>query len=198
MLNVSVAPCLSASVSTQMKPDLRAKLVCDDKMLFTQCACHVFADELATKLSSRGFALNRLADLNRTAAQMQALHVFMSKDGIMIDVEGEQKVDEYLESCRQFRRDHDGPVPDFAVLECSREELFETVPMAGDDERGVRNKWHHLIDSDFVSECRRRAQARLAASPELYGLCLPDGPANGSQPIRFETNSKSSAAGARR
>lgn len=154
-----------------MKPYLRDKLACDDKTLFTQGACHVFADELATKLSSKGFALNRLADLNRTAAQMQALHVFMSKDGIMVDFEGEQRVDEYLESCQWFNRDNQGPMRNYAVMECSRDELFQAVPIAGDDDQGARNKWRHLIDTEFVSECRRRARARLAAAPQLYGLC---------------------------
>jgi hypothetical protein len=142
----------------------------DDITLFTQCACHVFANELACDLIPKGFVLSRLADLNRTHTQMRALHVFLCRDGVMVDVEGMQSVDNYIEESRQYRLQHGGPTPDFKVLDCARDDLFQPVPSPLDDERGPHNKWRHLIDPEFVTLCRRRARARLTASPELYGL----------------------------
>ncbi len=153
-----------------MKPFLRTKLLCDDKTLFTHGACHIFADELATRLVPLGFVLKRLADINRCSPQQQALHVFLSRADKMVDVNGIQYVAGYVQAKRQDWLDLDGPRSNFQVLDCSQPELFKKIPSEADEERGARNKWHLLIDDDFVAECRERARALLILTPRVYGL----------------------------
>lgn len=147
---------------------LQQKLSQDDRELFNCGACHVFADELASR--STEFRLSRLADVDRQSPQMQALHVFVSNGSQMIAVGGRQAVESFLISQAEHRAKNGGPRPKYVITLCSREELFTPVPMPDDEQRGLRNKWRLLIDPEFVAECRRRARALLASDPVRYRM----------------------------
>ena len=73
---------------------------------------------------------------------------------------------------------------------------------SGTDIRIARDKWQHWLSGGWREHCRPGLECDAVAEfiPELARLTLPQpvGPANGSQPIRSETNSTSSAAGSRR
>lgn len=151
-----------------MNAYLQQKLAQDDETLFLQGACHLFADELLPRLLSQGFSLRRLADMNSTTVQMQARHVYLLRDDVMVDVLGKQSERSYIQEMREERLQNGGPLPDFRSLECSRDELFLPVPRDNDFERGLRNRWYHLLDAEFVTECRMRAQRLILQSPEKY------------------------------
>lgn len=55
------------------------------------------------------------------------------------------------------------------------------------------------VESRYISPIRPPTRYRLSVSAKMITIkCEPDGAANGSQPIRSETNRTSSAAGSRR
>src|SRR5881394_3843039 len=121
-----------------MNLHLRHKLDSDDNTLFTQCACHVFADELCSQFACQGFSLRRLADTNLTDERAQALHVYLGRNDVMLDVRGIQSELSYIQDAKDFRLKNGGPVPGFRAVMCSREELFTPIIRDSDIERGPR------------------------------------------------------------
>jgi hypothetical protein len=119
-------------------------------------------------LASEGFSLRRLADTNRTSEQEQALHVYLARDDVMFDVRGRQSETSYIQGMRDYRQEYGGPVPDFRSIECSEEELFLPIPRDTDLERGPRNRWCHILDPEFLAECRTRARRLIQLSPGRY------------------------------
>lgn len=156
-----------------MKTHLREKLDLEDnETLFSQGACHVFADELYARLAPFGFRLRRLADVNRTNVRFEALHVCGGKGDTIVDVDGARKENDVVREWIDFRRRHSTAVPNYQFFECSREELFSPVQRGNDSEQGIGNRWHYIVDEEFVAECRKRASGLIERFPEKYLVAL--------------------------
>ncbi|HEV3392441.1 MAG TPA: hypothetical protein VG103_02925 [Chthoniobacterales bacterium] len=149
-----------------MKPVLRKQLLRDDKELFAQGACHIFADELYKRLAPHGFTLRRLADTNRSTVEFEALHVYVGKGSTMVDVDRIRNETDFIQEMEEFRNNK--PVPAFKVFQCSHEELFTPVGRESDADEGIGNRWNHIIEEDFTAACRKRARNIIAASPAKY------------------------------
>jgi len=149
-----------------MKPVLRKRLLSDDKELFSKGACHIFADELYKRLAPHGFTLRRLADTNRATVEFEALHVYVGKGSTMVDVDGIRNQTDFIQEMEEFRNNK--PVPAFKVFQCLREELFTPIARESDAEEGIGNRWNHIIEEDFIAECRKRAHDLIAANPAKY------------------------------
>jgi hypothetical protein len=150
-----------------MKLHLQKKLDWHTERLFTEGACHVFADELLTALVSSGPVLRRLVLLEGTTAADGAEHVVVSCGSDIIDVKGRKPAAECLQ---EYKDKLNG---DVELVQCSREELFSPVlrPLS-DEERGVRNRWLLHLDPEFVDACRSIARRVIDLYPSKFGVSL--------------------------
>src|SRR5437763_1152427 len=71
-----------------MLPVLAQTLLGDDATLFSEGACHIFADELYNRLATHGFRFRRLDDTNMVTREGRALHVYLGNHEQMVDVKG--------------------------------------------------------------------------------------------------------------
>jgi hypothetical protein len=148
-----------------VKTILAQTLADSDTTLFSEGACHVFADELHERLAIKGFTFRRLADKNMASRQGEALHVYVARGDQLIDVNGLQKECDFIQRLHTIRLPW---VSNLQAIECTREEVFTPVPWHNDSERGVRNQWGLYLDIEFVKACRRRASQLISCRSEMY------------------------------
>jgi hypothetical protein len=148
-----------------VKTILAQTLADGDTKLFIEGACHIFADELHERLAIKGFTFRRLADKNMGSRQGKALHVYMARGDEFIDVNGLQKECDLIQRLNTIRLPW---VSNLQPIECTREELFTSVPWHNDSERGIRNQWGLNLDKEFVEACRRRASQLISCQSETY------------------------------
>jgi hypothetical protein len=156
----------SSRDQTTLSSDEAELLAQSDLKLFDGGGCHIFAAELHEDLEQFEFALRMIADV-KGDWRSQALHVFLGKGELMVDVHGTRKQTDVLCEWTQFRSSQHGPPFQYDVFPCSYDELFKRYANKNDD-LGIVNKFNHRIGEHFVQECRRRARAMIASSPEEY------------------------------
>ena len=139
-------------------------LALSDEELFRGGACHVFADELYQRLASKGFALRRIAEGQHPSRR--AHHVYVAKGDIAVDCQGTRTESSMLADRVEFRRKNNYPPTDYKAFPCEQKSLFEVCNKVGEPE--PHNCWYHRIGDHFVQECRRRARAMIASTPEKY------------------------------
>jgi len=148
-----------------VKPVLAQKLADDDTTLFSEGACHVFADELYERLAIKGFTFRRLADKSMVSRQGAALHVYLGRGERFVDVNGLHTERDLIQEMQTHRLPW---VSDLQPIECTRGELFTPVPELNDSEHGVRNQWGLYLDIEFVEACRKRASQLILCQSEIY------------------------------
>src|ERR1700730_2600637 len=135
-----------------------------DEELFRRGACHVFADELYHYLAPKGFVLRRIAEGQNP--RFQAYHVYVTKGDSAVDCDGIGSESAMLADYVEFRRKNGYPMTEYKAFPCEQKTLFEVCEDL--DEPRPRNCWYHRIADHFVTVCRQRARAMIAASPEKY------------------------------
>ena len=139
-------------------------LALSDQDLFCGGGCHVFADELYRQLAYNGFELRRIAE--GQLFRFQAYHVDVAKGDTAVDCEGIKSESGMLSDYVESRRKNRYPLTEDKAFPCEQKSLFEVCDNTDDHE--PHNCWYHRIGSDFVQECRRRARAMIASTPEKY------------------------------
>jgi len=137
-----------------------------DEELFRGGGCHVFAGELYHHLESKGFVLRRIAQGRHP--RFRAYHVYVTKGDTAIDIDGIKSEAGMLEELVEFRRNNGYPLTEYAAFPCEPQTLFDVCGAI--DEPGLHNCWYHRIGDHFVNECRRRARAVIAATPQKYKI----------------------------
>lgn len=139
-----------------MLPYLQEKLDQPDEILFSKGGCHVFAAVLQEKIGCYGYTLRRLAARYKLFAR-EAMHVYVAKNGVMIDVSGSSEEESYIcERRKEWATSSDCPT--VVALDCRIEELWRPKAQNDDDVKGVRSEWDLHLDKDFCAACRQRAQ----------------------------------------
>lgn len=123
-----------------------------------------FADELYRRLGSKGFVLRRIAQGQHP--RFRAYHVYVARGDTAVDSDGIKTESGMLADFVEFRRKNHYPLTEHNAFPCDPKTLFEVCEAI--DEPGAHNCWYHRIGDHFVEECRRRACARIAATPEKY------------------------------
>lgn len=159
-----------------------------DEKLFSEGACHVFADELVREFADLHYRFRRLDSepwnrdifkkTRKCLGEKYLVHVYAGVDGIMIDVRGVQYESEFLEEYLSENlcpgipiETYEKPFPRY----CTRAELFEAVLDEGDS--GVMNRDRLYLDPGFIVRCRRRARRLISSNRDLYDIrLLPNWP----------------------
>ncbi len=141
-------------------------LALSDQELFRGGGCHVFADELYQRLSSKGFVLRCIAQ--GPHRRFQACHVYIAKGDTAVDCQGTRTESGMLADLVEFRRKNNYPLTEYKAFPCEQKSLFEVCKNV--DEPGPHNCWYHRIGDHFVQECRRRARRLITSAPERYCL----------------------------
>ncbi len=175
-----------------MKQCLAEALQWEASKLFTQKACHVFAEKLLEQPEPEGWRFFRvgrrdpLDDISTRDPGKAALHVCIGKNGCYIDVCGRHTEEELLRAWRNKVLARDAEHIE-GVFQCSREDLFESVldpeiiphePDAELDEifaqhranSSPRSRFGLTIDPEFLNQARKRAMETITGNPSKYGL----------------------------
>jgi hypothetical protein len=164
-----------------MKKHLEDALNGEVPALFTEKACHVFADELIGNQPAKGWIFYRLA-----TKLIAALHVCVGKNGCFVDVRGKHTEEELLSAWREQW----GPQLE-GIYPCTRDDLFENpqfdvqtsevdplpdflrnpeVGRAFEQQSKDKNKWGLVIDPEFLARAREKARAAIQHDPAKYDL----------------------------
>lgn len=139
-------------------------LALSDEELFAGGGCHVFADALYQRLAPKGFLLRRIAE--GQLPRLRAHHVYVAKGDTAVDYRGITTESDLIAERVEFRRTNNFPIPEYQAFPIEQESLFQLCKTASDS--GPHNCWYHRIGEYFVQECRRRAEAMIASSPEKF------------------------------
>ena len=173
-----------------MKESLEEALNWEPHRLFTGKACHVFADQLMTRLRSKGWQFFRigLKDIPVLPGQqfMSALHVCLGNGACFLDICGQHNREELLGTWRK-----EWPqLSDINIYSCTREDLFEKSQLnvqTGDlarlpdflrkpevllafEQQSAEDKYSLALDHEFLARAGEKAIAVIQRDPAKYGL----------------------------